>query len=371
MRSDLVRAVAWWAALVLTLLLFATVSRLTHGGGPDVDRLGVATVASCDEYGPVSQYGVGTAYRCTADVEWADGKTEQLVFPAGHLTPGELDVPVYADGGDVGRNDVAWPSVIRLPAVLVTGLLALVAAVGALYTTYRAVRPNSEPKPAPEHTRVAQQRKAAARTQRDWPLTDADRAAAPVPRIVVRFRLLAAWCVLAAVLVSLSAIPRFGAPREIHFVSPWPQIGDAQLIDLPATAAVILGAIAALLLYAMAHSARDDAARIARHGLPYLARNSSAKEMRRGLERRERRYRPNSVVIGLVLLGLTVWAVVRAATVATGPVAVWLACFTDTVLLALLVLIWLATRESPRHRLLRLLGTDLEAQGTKSGTASS
>jgi hypothetical protein len=378
-RNDLVRAVAWCAAFVLALLVFATVSRVTYGGGPDVDRLGVAAVDTCERHGPVGLYGLGTAYRCTADVRWSDGVSERLVFAPGQLAPGERDVPVYRDsqrrGADyLGRNDSAWTSAIRLPAVLAAGFLAVVCGIGAVYTTYRAFR-GRPARPGPEHTRVAQQRKAARRTEREWPITAADRAAAPTPKIVTRFRLLSVWCALVVVLVPLSAVPRFDAPRAVHFVSRWPQIERAMLLDIP-TAAVIFGLILGVLFFAMAGSARDDAARVVRYGNPYLARmlpgkGSPESKVRRALDARERRHRPVAGGTGVVLLALTIWAAVRAFGVASGPVAVWLACLTDVVLLGLLLVIWFVTLESPKRRFARLLGTNFRTEGTKTGVSPS
>jgi Family of unknown function (DUF6346) len=372
-RSKGIRALVWCLAFVLGLLTFATVSRVTYGGDPEADRLGVATVDSCAEYGPLGVYGFGTTYRCTAEVRWSDGRVEQREFAPGQLSPSERDVPVYLDNPDgrgttyLGRNDSARFSALSLPATLAIGFAVIALGIGAIYTAYRVFRPQPGPRRSgPVHTRAGQQRLAGRRIAREWPISDADRVAAPTPKIVVRMRLLSAWCALVVLLVPLSTIPRFDAPRALRFVSPWPQIERAFLVDLPAPAAVILGLILAVLFFAMAGGARVDAARVVRYGADYLARDlqgkgSAEKKVREHLgrlEARERTHRTVEVVFGSGLVALTVWAAFRAFTVGGGPVTVWLSCFTETFLLAFLAGIWLGTIEPPYRRFERLLRQD-------------
>ncbi|WP_246128035.1 DUF6346 domain-containing protein, partial [Amycolatopsis rhizosphaerae] len=346
-------------------------SRLTAGGGPEADRFGSASVLACVHHGPVSVYGFGDVYGCVAEVRWSGGGVERAEFAPGVLTPGEEGVPVYRDGSVYGRDGAAWPVVLRPLALVVAGAAAVVLGAGTAYALVRVVRPvPGPPRPETGRTRAGQQRLAGRRAQRDWPVTPADRAAVPLSRRVLRLRLLSAWCALVVPAVPLSMVPRFDAPRAPRFVSPWPQIARARLADLSPGTAVVLGAILAVLFAAMAGAARTDAARIVRHGPAYLARDlpgkgSAEAKLRRALDGRDRAHRIGTAVGGSVLLAVAAWAAFRGFGAASGPLAVWLACLTDAILLTLLAAIFFATLESPRRRIEHLLGTDVSAKGTK------
>ncbi|WP_199434942.1 DUF6346 domain-containing protein [Qaidamihabitans albus] len=409
------RALLWCLALLLVLLGWATVSRSISGGGPEVERVGTASVHECTEYGPVSRYGLGTTYRCTADVRWSDGDTERLAFPPGQLRPGDAGspVPVYLDVAEglreessLGRNDSARFAALELPVTIAFGFAAVAAGIGALHAGYRVFRPRARsgrsgegrsgegrsggaPRAPARSTSPIEQRRTHQRVAAAWPLDDEDREAAPVPRLVLRLRLLGAWCGLVALAVPLATVPRFDAPRARDFVSPWPQIERALLVDPPATAVVIVGLALAALLLTMAGAARRDAARLFRYGPAYLARDDSGKgssEKKAGARLRQaeatrRRDRLTGLAAGLSFIALAAWAAAWAAVRAAGvvpsaaPPAVWLAAASQAGLLALLAVVWLATTET-RHRRLELLlarfrDTDLTASGTVGGSATS
>lgn len=381
----LTRALVWLLLLVVGLLAWATVVRVTDGGGPSVDRLGTADVVSCTEYGPVSQYGLGTAYRCVANVRWSTGVTEREEFAPGRLSPADIGhpVPVYLDIPDgsrghlvLGRNDSARFSALSLPATLGLGFVAIALAIGALNAVFQVFRPRSTSRPRREiRTRGGEQRKAAERENRRWPITQEDRAAAGTPKIIWRLRLLAAWCVFATLYAVLATIPRFDAPHMLQFASPWPQIERALLVDIPAPAFVVLGLILAVVLAAVAGGSRTDAARVARYGTAFLMRQSkgSADAQLRELEKRQRGQRVAAYLVAAVFLALAVWAAIRAgqAAPAGGPVVVWLACLRDAVLFAALGAILLSTFETRYRRIDRLLRRHKEIHAGTAGTVPS
>ncbi|WP_146240109.1 DUF6346 domain-containing protein [Prauserella flavalba] len=380
------RVLVWWGALVLGLLVWATLARITDGGGPEADLLGTAEVADCTEHGPVSTYGFGTTYTCSAEVRWSDGTVEKREFPAGQLSPADAGtpVPVYLDLGEgyrstteLGRNGSARFADTGILVTIAFGLLVVVLGVGALYQTYRLFRPETD---ADERPRPARGRKA-----EQWPVTSADLAAAPASRLVLRLRLLSLWCVVAAVAVALSSVPRLDAERAPGFVSPWPQIQRALLVDVPTFGAVLFGGILAVLLFGLTRVAQADAARVRRYGAAYLARGlpgkgSAEKKVNRRLAAIAAVHRRNRVVaaaVGLALLALAAWAGARAAAEipADAPLAVVLACLRDTVLLALLAALWLGTVETRHQRLRALLAepsaTTSASKGTEGGVLPS
>ncbi|SFP98928.1 hypothetical protein SAMN05421810_104120 [Amycolatopsis arida] len=394
------RALIWLLALVVGLLAWATVARVTYGGGPEVDRLGTAQVLRCVEHGPVSRFGVGTTHTCTAEVRWSNGQVEQREFSPGQLSPADTGaaVPVYLDIPEgvrgelsLGRNDSARFSALRLPANLLLGVVVAGLGLGAAYTGYRVFRPHSarpERGERPERRvrgRAAEQRKAGRRAERRWPVTAADLAATPTPRRTVRLRLLAAWCVLAVLYTLLATVPRYDAPRSPEFTSPWPRLGDALLLDVPPTAVAVLGTILAVLLAAAAGASRTDAARVVRHGPDYVGRDLAG---RGPVERRvadqlgrlaahDVGFRLAGVAVGVLLLAVAAWATMRAinAWSSQAPVPVQLASLRDAVLLAALASLWLGTVET-RHRRLTLLlerhrETSRASAGTGSGSAES
>ncbi|AXB47773.1 DUF6346 domain-containing protein [Amycolatopsis albispora] len=348
----LLKALAWCLALVLGLLAWSTVARVTYGGGPEADRLGVATATTCTEHGPIGPRGFGTSYTCQAEVRWSDGETEHAEFPAGQLEPGERDVPVYLDTSEsgradttLGRNDTAKYSAVRLPAVIGLGFLVVVLALGAGVAVYRVFRPET-------------------RTEtKEWPVTRAELKAVRIPRL----QLLVAWLVVAVAYTVLATIPRYDAPRgEGTFTSPWPQIEWALLVDPPATGVVIIGLILAVLVWAIYSSVRADAARVLRYGPEFLAR-----DQRKKLVAAERRKRGAAgSVIGLLLLALALWGTIRVIVTgsADAPLTVWLASARDAVLLAGLGALWLATAETTPQRIARLLA-EHERRSGSGGTA--
>ncbi|GAB2757236.1 DUF6346 domain-containing protein [Amycolatopsis magusensis] len=347
----LVKALAWCLALVLGLLVWSTVARVTYGGPPEADRLGSATSTTCTEHGPVGLRGFGTSYTCQAEVRWSDGETEVAEFPAGQLRPGKRDVPVYLDTAEsgraettLGRNDTAKYSAVRLPAVLGLGFLVVVLALGAGIAVYRVFRPDE-----------AEQAK-----RGEWPVSRAEVKAVRIPRL----QLLAGWFVFAVAYTVLATIPRYDAPRgEGTFTSPWPQIERALLVDPPATGVVIIGLILAVLVWVIHSTVRADAARVRRYGPAFLARDQRKKPERpkRGAA---------DLGFGLVLLAVALWGTIRVFTsgIADAPLTVWLASARDAVLFACLGALWLGTGETAHQRIARLLAEHQERSGS-GGTA--
>jgi hypothetical protein len=388
------RALVWSLALLLGLLLWATVSRVTYGGGSDVDRLGAASVVDCTGYGPVSRYGFGTTYGCTANVHWSSGEVERREFVAGQLSPADAgsEVPVYLDVPDgyrgesyLGRNDGARYSQLRLPLMILFGSVAVALGLGAAYSLFRVFRPAGEGAPRQEdtgrafRTRAAEQRKAGRRETASWPVGRDEVAGVTPARITLRLRWLTVWCAVAILYTLGATIPRFDAPRGRPFVPPWPQIERALLVDLPPTAVVILGLGALVLLPVMAAVSRTDAARVVRYGPAYVGRDLPGKgsvdkrvETRlRQLAAGSRRRLVAARAIGLLLFAGAIWAAIRVVAVvapAGAPPLVWLASARDAVLLALLAAIWLGTIEVPHRRLERLLARHRETRSIGEGT---
>ncbi len=217
--------------------------------------MGTASVVSCVEHGPIGLHGLGTAYTCTADVRWDDGRTERRTFPVGQLTPAVhgMAVPVYedvadtrGDGTELGRNDTAAWSQARVPLLLVGGVVVLVLCMGALRSTYRLFRGPERKETKRERrpigrTRSAEQRKAAQVLATRWPVDQTDVAAAGTPRLAVRLYGLAAWCVMAVIVCVLATVPLHDAPRAVRFVPPVPEIARSWLMDVPVMLVVIGG----------------------------------------------------------------------------------------------------------------------------------
>ncbi|MFC4001415.1 DUF6346 domain-containing protein [Prauserella oleivorans] len=391
-RGRLVRAAVWWLVLVLGLLLVATLSRVLYGGGPEVDRVGTASVQHCAEQGPIGLDGLGTTYRCTAQVRWDDGGVEVREFPAGQLSPADTgrSVPVYLDSPDgrgqayLGRNDSAAWSQVRVPVLILGGVAVVAAGIGALVSTYRLLRPRSrtaaEPPPPQVRTRAAEQRKAARRMEAQWPLDRRDRAAVGLLPIALRLYGLAGWCGLAVGYWLFATIPRFDAPRALTFASPWPQLERAWLVDVPAIAVVILGAVLGLLLFGMARAVRTDAARVLRYGPEYLGRNLPGKgspekrvaDRLRSMRSGERVRVVVSYGVGAGVLALAIWAAIRWWNQPPdgAPLVVSLAGARDAVLLAVLAAILLLTVDTRVRRLARLLERHYERPRKTGGTTT-
>jgi hypothetical protein len=315
-----VRVLALFSAAVVAFLLLATVLRVTDVlvGSPDATRTGTATVTSCTEHGPVGRWGLGLSFACTARVSWTDGGTERVEFPPGQLGPGERDVPVYESGREPGRNDSARWFLAGHVAVIALALLTLWLTVAALGSLVRV-------RPGPRRERVD-----------PWPVTRAEVAATPVPRRVRRLRLLA-WAGLGAGLLEvLASIPLFDAPRRLgSFVSPWPELERAWLLAPPPGLITGFGALFAALAGLVASAVHRDAARILRHGRPYV---DTKRPGTGGASR----------IPTVVLTGLAGWAVVSAvrAVPAQAPVYVWVAAGRDALFLVALLVITLRTRQS-------------------------
>jgi len=325
-----VRALAYGLVAVVGFLLLATVVRTMDVlvGPVDAVRGGTATVSSCAEYGPVGRWGVGFSHECVADVRWDDGATERVTFVPGQLEPGDTDVAVVDSGREPGRVGSARWFLAGPVLAIALGLGTvwfLVAAVGMLVPRRRTARPE--------------------RVER-WPVTRAEVAATPVPRRVRRLRLFAWLALGAGGLEILASLPYFDAPRRVGgFVSPWPELESAWLVDPPSGVIAGFGALVAVLVGAAARSVRQDAARIVRYGQDYV--DTKRVDQKGG----------TSWVPALVLVALLGWAVVRAVTTVPGgaPAAVWAAGLRDAVFLLAVLVVTLATRQSTRDMVDQLL----------------
>ncbi|OLF16291.1 DUF6346 domain-containing protein [Actinophytocola xanthii] len=314
------RALALFPAAVVAFLLLATVLRMADVlvGSPDATRTGTATVTSCAEYGPVGRWGLGVSFGCSAEVRWTGGGTERVVFPPGQLAPDERDVPVFESGREPGRNDSARWFLAGHVAAVAMALLTLWFTLGALGSLVRVRPARRGERPDP------------------WPVTGAEVAATPVTRRVRRLRLFA-WAGLGAGLLEvLASVPLFDAPRRLSaFVSPWPELERAWLVAPPAGLVTGVGAGFAVLAGLVASAVHRDAARVLRHGQPYL-------------EARRPRTGGTSWVPAAVVAALAGWAVVSAvrALPADAPAYVVLAGARDALFLVALLVIMLRTRQS-------------------------
>ncbi|OLF14018.1 hypothetical protein BLA60_02235 [Actinophytocola xinjiangensis] len=339
------RALAFGLATVIGLLLLATVVRATDVlvGPPEADRTGTATVTDCTTYGPVGRWGVGTSHECRADVRWDDGVTGTVTFPPGQLAPGERDVAVFDSGRSPGANDSARWTLAGPVLSIALGLLTVwfaAATIGLLIPR----RPRDQ---RPDRRRD--------KPDERWPVTKAEVARAPVPRRVRRLRLIAWLGLGAGALEVLASLPLFDAPRRVGpFVSPWPELESAWLVDPPSGVITGFGALVAVIAGLVASSVHTDVARIVRYGQPYVD---------------SRRVRPASAgrwswVPVAVLAALGVLAVVSAvgALPADAPAAVALAAGRDAILLFSLVAVVLATRQSAREMATEVLRNSWEPE---------
>lgn len=382
-------------AAVVLFLTAATLARTTDfwSRGPDASDVGTATVRACTQHGPVSLYGFGTTYGCTAEVRWADGRTEVLDFPAGQLSPGGSDVPVFESRGGwrtatgYGVNDSsAWYAIGAVAALglFLAALAAVVAAVLAAVATARGIRragraePGYDGRPAeatgvrvepagPENDGLPARQKPAKKSK--WPVDAADRAAVPRGAVHRRMRLLIGWCLAAAALQLLSTIPRNDAPRALNFTSPWPQVERAWLVtpdDVGLAAAdfgiPLLAVIAAVLLAAMRRAGMSAAARVVRYGEEFLsaAAPGAPKSVKRGLGEWESKRRGQLLrgrLYALVILALAAYALIHAIEEfpAGAPLLVVVGGLRDALLLGGLGVILLATLQSKYDRLMTLL----------------
>jgi len=151
---------------------------------------------------------------------------------------------------------------------------------------------------------------------------------------------LVAWLGLGVgVLEVLASLPFFDGPRRVGpFVSPWPELESAWLVDPPSGVLTGFGVLVAVVAGLVASAVHTDVARIVRYGQPFV----DARRERAGAAGRW------WWVPVAVLAALGVLAVVSAvsAVPADAPPAVLLAAGRDAVLLFSLVGVVLATRQS-------------------------
>ncbi|MFD9703833.1 DUF6346 domain-containing protein [Lentzea sp. NPDC059081] len=321
------RALAFGLAAVLALLAMATTIRTTDVLLGDVDavRVGVATPTACSERGPVGRWGVGTSYGCTADVRWDDKTTQHVRFQPGQLTPGQKDVPVFVSTRAAGVNDSARWFLAGPLAVVALGLLALWMAGAAVLSVVPG--------------------KKSAKPEEKWAVSKEDVKATPVTRRVRRLRLYAWLGLAAAAAEGVASMPFFDAPRRVGgFVSPWPELEDAWLVDLPSGVLAGFAVLVAAMVGLVAESVHKDAARVVRYGQSYLDTKKSLPE--------KTTWVPTAVIAALVVVSIVKASI---ALPSHAPVVVWLAGGRDAAILAALLVITVSTRQSVRDMLGRLV----------------
>ncbi|SER96684.1 hypothetical protein SAMN05216188_118131 [Lentzea xinjiangensis] len=322
------RALALGLAAVLAFLALATTIRTTDvlTGTVDARRVGTATVTSCAEHGPIGRWGIGTSHECTADVRWDDGTTERLTFPPGQLEPAEGDVPVFRSDRAPGRNDSGRWFLAGPLAVTALGLLVLWFLVGAVLSLVPAKGKKGK-------------------GEEQWHVTKEEIKATPVTRRVRRLRWYAWLGLAAAAAEGLASLPFFDAPRRAGgFVSPWPELERAWLVDLPSGVLAGFAVLVAAAAGVVAESVHKDAARVVRYGQSYL---DTKKQVNGGT---------SWVPVG-VMAALVVAAVVKVvlAVPAHAPAAVWLAGGRDALVLLALLAITVCTRQSAKDMVGRLV----------------
>ncbi len=371
---------------VLGVLTLTTVTD-TFSGGPQAAATGTAQVRECTELGPVSYAGLGTYYRCAADVTWDDGRNSREWFPAGQLRPDDhgTAVPVFTPelpdtsrrGGPLatepGRNDNAtWVSVGLIGAT-VLGLVAVLALFRAVFEAYGAMRPG--------HGSAGGRGSRRSRANSDWPITDADEAVVPRFRREVRTTWLSIAVCLGIVLHLIASIPYNDAPRAVDFVSPWSEITTAWLLGpgepsiVVDFGVVLVGAGIAALIAGMGGGIRGSSAELARYGISRLmterkwSRKQANKELRQMADGRQSAYR-RGVAFALVVLGLAAYATVHAITALPGdaPPLVMIAGLRDAIVLAVIGVVLLVTVEPMYDRVSRLLAIHDENFADTSGT---
>lgn len=72
---------AWSAGWLFTSL---------SGGPADSEIWGTAETRSCEQSGPITLYGVGYWWNCTADVNWNGQSSQTLSFKGSELTPADI-----------------------------------------------------------------------------------------------------------------------------------------------------------------------------------------------------------------------------------------------------------------------------------------
>lgn len=357
------------AALLLTFLLAATVARTADlfTGAPSALRTGMASVVRCTVHGPVSGWGFGSSYGCTADVRWSDGERERRAFFPGQLSPGERNVPVFqsSSGRQIapspGRNDRATFFAAGMTAAVVLVLLLLWFVLATLGAALALVRPDKASRPEQQHAKEYP-RVGPTETPTAWPVSRADIAAVQLPRIAVRLRLLLVTLAFAAVCAVLGSIPYYDAPRRLGaFRTPWPQIERARLTDLPLDVFLVLTALIGGVLLLAGTGIRRDAARVVRYGERYLARRERSTKAARARWRLARDARQSerlrSRLVGVLLTAIGVLALVKALPEVVGaPALVWVGGLRDALVFLGVGVVWLCTVETRADRFDRLLG---------------
>lgn len=368
------------AALLLTFLLAATVARTADlfTGAPSALRTGVASVVRCTGHGPVSGWGFGFSYACTADVRWRDGERERREFFPGQLSPGERDVPVFqsSSGRQVapspGRNDRATFFASGMTAAVVLILLLLWFALATLGAALALVRPDKSSRP--EQQAKEPSRGGPAETSTAWPVSRADIAAVRLPRIAVRLRLSLVTLAFAAVCAVLGSIPYYDAPRRLNaFRTPWPQIERAWLTGLPLSVFLVLTALIGGVLLLAGTGIRRDAARVVRYGERYLVRRERSSKAAHASWRLARAARQSerlrSRLVGVLLTAIGVVALVEALLEVVGtPILVWVGGLRDALVFLGIGVVWLCTVETRADRFDRLLGQQMTSADESSGT---
>ena len=364
------KALAAGIGMVAVMLVLITVSRLDPGAPLHVDRLGVASVESCTEHGPVSRHGYGITYTCQATVRWNDGDVDARTLSSGVATPNDIGdrIPVFQSevveprySMTVGRRDGASFRAWR-PPVLVAVTLSLL----ALLVVMIRQLPRKSTSKRDSHPSDADK----------WPVVKADLTGIKHPKIVWRWWLLAVWFVLTLALILLGTIPRYSNPRVLfgqRYELAWPQIAESHLYDPKPTPLTIMLVLVTVLMAAMAVRARNKAARAVKYGPAYIGRNidgtgDAEKRLHAKLDRigagrgAERTW---ALFVGAIYVGLVTWAVLNltANVPADSPTLVVLACARDTILLATLAGIWLLTRQPKQDRLRMLYDQHVRRHG--------
>lgn len=355
MSRRVLSATLWLLATLVCLLSLSTMLRVTDGlsGSPDALHLGTARVQSCTEYGPISQWGFGTTHGCTAEIRWDDGETETREFVPGQLTPADMgtEVPVFesSDGRTLapspGRNDSAQWTFLGRTAFVLLALLLVILVIRTLVALFHSGRTEED------------------RDDKKWPVTRQDKAAVPITRPFFRSWGLAAVLFGAIGLEGVSSIPLLDAPRADPFVSPWPVIEEAWLLNPPFLFFVMLGMPVALVFLGMPFIGRTDHARLIRYGEGYLNEKVPGKKKRKvkaelerlAAKRGQQRRTSIGIAVAFVLAGT--WGFVEVVLTIPGsaPPLVWFAASRDAIILFAIGVVLLATVEAPIDRIRRLL----------------
>jgi hypothetical protein len=144
-RSRMLASVIVLVLVVGALALGGLTLRTASGFQPGTPAGATSgTVVSCQKYGPLSEYGVGTWYDCRAEVV-EDGRPKTALVTAPYLTPADVgrqlqfdrfertsDYASYVDYTPQGASHNNWLNYwVAVPLMIIGGLIALLA-FGAL-----------------------------------------------------------------------------------------------------------------------------------------------------------------------------------------------------------------------------------------------